>query len=231
MGNSWPSEMTSTVGIVGYQMGNITSLVNAFTAIGVPVFVAETPGQLETATHLVLPGVGAFPTGMEHLQALGVVPVLRRLVMEEQRPLLGVCLGMQLLASVGEEHRVCPGLGLIPGRVKRLQTDLRVPHIGWNETLSVRDNALLGPVGTSECFYYVHSFHLIPEDSHDTTMTCDYDHPFTAAVERRTIFGVQFHPEKSHAAGLTILKRFIGVSRAQTSADSVSVSSERPHCA
>jgi glutamine amidotransferase len=224
--------MKRVVGIVGYRMGNIASLLNAFSAIGVEAFVADAPAQLSEATHLVLPGVGAFPTGMEHLRALGFEPILRRLVLEEGRPLLGVCLGMQLLASVGEEHRVCEGLGLIPGRVTRLDAKgLRLPHIGWNDTVSVRDNALLGPAGATECFYYVHSFHLVPDDPQDAILTCDYGQTFIASVARRTIFGVQFHPEKSHAAGLAVLKRFTqqGALGAQASADPVPVPAERAH--
>lgn len=204
--------MTPNVGIVGYRMGNITSLHNAFTAIGVRVFVAKTPEQLEDATHIVLPGVGAFPKGMEHLRTLGFDAALRQRVLEEGRPLLGVCLGMQLLASVGEEHRVCDGLGFIPGRVTRLTASgLRVPHIGWNDTVSVRENTLLGAAGSTDCFYYVHSFHLIPDDPAEILMTCDYGQAFAAAVGRNTIFGVQFHPEKSHAEGLAVLKRFAEV--------------------
>lgn len=202
--------MKPRVGIVGYRMGNITSLCNAFAAIGVDVFVAPTPAALHEATHLVLPGVGAFAKGMEQLETLGFADTLRQLALDEKRPLLGVCLGMQLLASVGEEHQVCDGLGFVPGRVTRLDApDLRVPHIGWNETVSVRDDSLLGPCGTSDCFYYVHSFHFAPDEDACVAMRCEYGQRFAAAVQQNNLWGVQFHPEKSHAGGLAVLRRFV----------------------
>ena len=222
--------MQVRVGLVGYRMGNLMSLFNAFQAIQAGVFVADTPEQLAEATHLVLPGVGAFPMGMEHLTGLGFEPVLRRLVLDQGRPLLGVCLGMQLLASTGEEHRRCQGLGFIPGRATRLNGQgVRIPHIGWNDTVSCRDNPLLGPAGATDSFYYVHSYHLVPDEASHTIMTCEHGHPFAAAVARGNIFGVQFHPEKSHAGGLAVLKRFTEVGHAQTAADSVPVPAERPH--
>lgn len=204
--------MKARVGIVGYGMGNIGSLGNAFQALGTEVFVAKTPAALWEATHLVLPGVGAFPQGRERLRAGGFDDELRRLALDEGRPLLGVCLGMQLLASVGEEHRVCDGLGFIPGRVTRLDAPgLRVPHIGWNDTVALRDDSLLGPAGTQACLYYVHSFHFAPDDPADITLRCEYGQPFAAGVRRGAVFGAQFHPEKSHADGLAFLRRFVEV--------------------
>lgn len=201
------------VGIVNYGMGNLMSLSNAFSAIGEDVFVAQAPQELLEATHIVLPGVGAFPKGMEQLRQLRFDETLRRLVLTEHRPLLGICLGMQLLASAGEEHRLTNGLGFLSGRVVRLQApDLRIPHIGWNDTFSLRDNPLLGPSGTTEIFYYIHSYHFIPENPADATMRCEYGQTFAAAVQQDNLFGVQFHPEKSHAGGLKILKRFTEVS-------------------
>lgn len=220
--------MKPKVGIVDYRMGNIASLRNAFLAIEADVFVAQTPDQLLDATHIVLPGVGAFPKGMENLRMLGFEAALRRLVLAERWPFLGVCLGMQLLASLGEEHRICEGLGLIPGRVTLLQApSLRIPHVGWNDTVSLRDNTLLGASGKIECFYYVHSFHLIPEDPADAAMSCMYGQTFAAGVQRDNIFGVQFHPEKSHARGLAVLKRFTEVSVVKETSDTVPVPAER----
>jgi glutamine amidotransferase len=220
--------MKTTVGIVGYGMGNIMSLCNAVRAVEADVFVAECPHELDQATHLILPGVGAFPKGMEQLRALGFDAELRRLVLGQQRPLLGVCLGMQLLASWGEEHRECEGLGFVPGRVTHLQADgLRIPHVGWNDTVSTLDNRLFGRQGTQTCFYYVHSYHLIPDNPTDASMTCDYGQAIVAAVERGNIFGVQFHPEKSHIDGLQILKQFIEVPVVETPLDSMPVFAER----
>ncbi len=201
--------MKPRVGIVGYGMGNITSLRNAFVNIGVDVFVAKTPPQLGDATHIVLPGVGAFPRGMEQLRTLGFEAELRRLVLAEQRPCLGICLGMQLLASTGEEHRLCDGLGFIQGQVKLLTAPgLRIPHIGWNDTYAKRDGLLSEADGKTACFYYVHSYHLIPDDPATVVMTCSYGQEFVAGVRSGNIFGVQFHPEKSHSTGLSVLRRF-----------------------
>lgn len=202
---------TARVGIVGYGMGNIASLRNAFEAVGVSCFVAQTPAALAEASHLVLPGVGAFPRGMARLRSLGFDEAIDRLVRDEGRPLLGICLGMQLLASEGEEHELTRGLGLIPGRVVRLSTPgLRVPHVGWNETRLLRESRLLDPAGDNSCFYYVHSYHLQPERGEDATLGCVYGERFVAAVERESVMGVQFHPEKSHGAGLALLRRFAG---------------------
>lgn len=190
-------------------MGNIASLHNAFAKVGADVCVAATPAALEPATHIVLPGVGAFPKGMHQLRSLGFEDAVRRLV-GQGRLLLGVCLGMQLLATEGEEHELTPGLNLIPGRVVRFNAPgLRVPHIGWNDTVSRRASSLLGNAGAQACHYYVHSYYLAAAETTDVALTCDYGGEFASGVERGNVMGVQFHPEKSHAAGLNLLKRFV----------------------
>jgi glutamine amidotransferase len=200
------------VGIVAYGMGNVASLRNALNAIGADVLMAARPEQLREATHIILPGVGAFPTGMERLRGLGFEAELTPLVLEEKRPFLGICLGMQLLASTGEEHRLSRGLGFVPGRALALDSaGLRLPHIGWNDTRVVRENALMRAGPEPGCFYYVHGYQLIPDDPGDVVLACDYGRPFAAAIERGRIFGVQFHPEKSHASGLELLRRFVAV--------------------
>ena len=202
--------MATRVGIVGYRMGNIMSLRNALASIGVESFVAETPDALEPATHIILPGVGAFPTAMANLRTLGFESTLLRLARQEHRPLLGICLGMQILATVGEEHEECRGLDLVPGRVTLLRPNgLRVPHIGWNDTVASVDSALSGPAGTTSCYYFVHSYHLVPVRDADTILTCDYGGRFVAGVRNENVWGVQFHPEKSHRAGVALLKRFV----------------------
>jgi glutamine amidotransferase len=203
--------MAPRVGIVGYRMGNIMSLTNALGAVGADAFVAGRPEELEAATHAILPGVGAFPRAMHNLRELGFLPALRRWA-SEKRPLLGVCLGMQLLGSVGEEHQPCEGLGLVPGRVVRLDPPgLRVPHVGWNDTVTARDDRLFGAAGSVGCFYYVHSYHLVPEREDDVVGSCDYGGRVVAAVARENVWGVQFHPEKSHRHGLELLRRFTQV--------------------
>jgi glutamine amidotransferase len=200
--------MDPVVMVVGYRMGNITSLLNAFAAVGVDARVAERPEQIKRGSHLVLPGVGAFAKGMGNLRAFGFEPEVRKWV-EEGKPLLGVCVGMQLLATVGEEHGLTDGLGFVPGRAGVLRTaGLRLPHIGWNDTTAVRESALLGPAGTVEFFYYVHSFRLEPDDPSTVILRTTYGEEFAAGVQRDNVLGLQFHPEKSHAAGLAMLRRF-----------------------
>ena len=204
--------MKAKVGIVAYGMGNVASLRNALNAIGADVLMATRPEQLREATHIILPGVGAFPTGMERLRALGFEAELAPLVLEEKRALLGICLGMQLLASTGEEHRPSRGLGFVPGRAVALDSaGLRLPHIGWNDTRIARESALVRNGSEPGCFYYVHGYQLMPDDPADVVLTCEYGRPFAAGIERGRIFGVQFHPEKSHADGLELLRNFVAV--------------------
>lgn len=200
--------MDPIVMIVGYKMGNVTSLLNAFAAIGVDARLAVRPDEIAQGSHLVLPGVGAFARGMANLKGLGFEPVVRRWV-SDGKPLLGVCVGMQLLASVGEEHGITEGLGFVPGRATVLRTHgLRLPHVGWNDTWAVRESPLLGPTGALDFFYYVHSFHLVPDEASTVVLRCSYGEDFAAGVQLGNVLGLQFHPEKSHAAGLAMLRRF-----------------------
>lgn len=201
--------MTASVAILGYGMGNVTSLLNAFSAIGADVRITASVDEIGRSSHLVIPGVGAFRKGMEKLAEAGLIETIHQWAMDG-RPLLGVCLGMQLLATVGEEHGVTAGLGLIDGSTTLLRTDgLRIPHIGWNDAASTRDSGLLGPAGETRAFYFVHSFHLAATRPEDVSGVTEYGQPFAAAVERDNVCGVQFHPEKSHASGLEVLRRFI----------------------
>jgi len=201
------------VGIIGYRMGNIMSLVNAFKAIDALPYIAETPAALEEAHCLILPGVGAFWAGMEQLRVLGFLEAIDKLVTRQGRPLLGICLGMQLLGSVGEEFRITDGLGLIPGRITRLLSPgLPLPHVGWNDVRGGHDSGLLAQ-GQKEAFYFVHSYHLVPENPEHVIMTSDYGQEFACGVRRDNIMGVQFHPEKSHKAGLKLLRNFLEVSK------------------
>ena len=203
--------MKPRIGIVGYRMGNITSLRNALVAIGADAFIAAGPEELREATHLVLPGVGAFPKGMEQLHTLGFTPELRRLVLDEHRPLLGICLGMQLLASRSTEFGEHEGLGLIPGSVDYLATDstLRIPHVGWNDVAVRRADPIVADLGPEPTFYFVHSFEFHPSDPDAVTAVTDYGRDVTACVGSGRVFGVQFHPEKSGDDGLTLLRSFV----------------------
>ena len=200
------------IGIVGYGMGNVQSVINALDHIGAPNAVAETPGELAGADKILLPGVGAFRRAMEKLGETGFASALREAA-ADGTPILGICLGMQLLATMGTEFGEAPGLGLVPGRVERIAAaneSLRLPHMGWNDLELRRDDPLLAgldPDGDTAC-YFVHSFHLVPEDDAAVSATCDYGGPVTATVSAGAVFGAQFHPEKSQAVGLAILANF-----------------------
>lgn len=190
------------------------SVGNALAAAGGEVMMATAPEQLDGVSHVVLPGVGSFPAGMERLQRGGWVRWLRQLP-RSGTSLLGICLGMQLLADTGSEHASTEGLGLIPGTVEPLQpTDprIRIPHIGWNDVHVARDGTPLGSTSSGpDAFYFVHSFAFVPSDPRDAVATTDHGGPFVSAVARDNVLGVQFHPEKSQRAGLELLRSFLAL--------------------
>lgn len=200
------------VGIVNYGMGNLASVRRAFEDLGAQPFVAAHPAALFDADRLVLPGVGAFGEGMERLESGGWAEALRRLALEDGRPLLGICLGMQMLASVGEEGGERVGLGLVGGRVRRLDAlgcRLRIPHVGWNELSFEPDEPLLRHIPPQSDFYFVHSFAFEPAEPGTVAGRTDYGVPVVAAVRKGCVFGTQFHPEKSSRAGRQLLRNFL----------------------
>jgi imidazole glycerol-phosphate synthase subunit HisH len=201
--------MSASVAIVDYRMGNLRSVANAFLAVGAKPTIVQRPDELDGATHLVIPGVGAFADGMKNLHEAGWVETVRTLVSHGDIRLLGICLGMQLLAEIGTEHGHHEGLGLIAGTVHRLDAagGVRVPHIGWNDVEVVRGHNLFEDVKSGATFYFLHSY-AFDETVGDATAYCTHGQRFAAAVERENVFGVQFHPEKSQAAGLAVLARF-----------------------
>ena len=202
---------TVRVGIVDYGMGNLTSVNNALQALDIRSDILHTPRDLQRVSHIILPGVGAFGEAMRNLNNGEWVGPLNAAVLEQGKPLLGICLGLQLLATASEEFGEHQGLSWIPGRVVRLKpesSDLRVPHIGWNDVTQRVDSPLYSEVPDHADFYFVHSFHLVPDDTFHLTGVCEYGVTVTASVERGHIFATQFHPEKSGRAGLQILLNF-----------------------
>ncbi|MSU75846.1 MAG: imidazole glycerol phosphate synthase subunit HisH, partial [Candidatus Magasanikbacteria bacterium] len=160
------------------------------------------------------PGVGAFTAGMSNIRAYQLEKLLVEMALEKKVPFLGICLGMQLLASTGFEGGETPGLGWIPGEVRRLEPKLayeRVPHVGWNEVLPVRELALLADIAPNTDFYFVHSFHFVCANAAHLAATTPYAGGFTSVVERENIWGVQFHPEKSQRPGFKVLKNFLAL--------------------
>ncbi len=208
------------IGIVDYHMGNLASVINAFAKMGAKTEVESDPDRLSGYDKLILPGVGAFGDAMGHLSANGMGEAIRE-YSKSGKPLLGICLGMQLLFESSEEFGVHEGLGLIPGRVvafdeKKFDHPLKVPHMGWNELFQV--NGEQG-AGSSELFtglpeefylYFVHSYHAICDDKYAIGKTF-YGYEFVSAVQNENIYGIQPHPEKSHSNGLKIIENFINL--------------------
>jgi glutamine amidotransferase len=211
--------MSAVVTIVDYGSGNLLSVARAFERCGAAVTVSSDPASIEKAERLVLPGVGAFADGIAGLRSRGLVePVLSHA--GSGRPLLGICLGMQMLAGASEEFGLHDGLGLVPGRVVRVPSQsttgerLKIPHIGWSELVPAPNaewrGSMLDDTPPNKAIYLVHSFHLVPDDPRDLLAQCLYGgHALTAAVRRNAVMGCQFHPEKSAEAGLRILARFL----------------------
>jgi imidazole glycerol-phosphate synthase subunit HisH len=203
------------VAIINYGLGNLGSVRRALTDLGADVVVAEHPIALFDANRIVLPGVGAFGEGMARLRAGGWVDALRYQVVEAGKPLLGICLGMQMLATASEENGVSDGLGLIPGRVRRLDElgcSLRIPHVGWNEVrFDQRRASLFDEIPQATDFYFVHSYALVADDAESVCATTTYGSELIAAVQKGHVFGTQFHPEKSSKAGRQILRNFLDV--------------------
>lgn len=204
------------IALIDYGMSNLRSVANAFAAIGSPVVVVDSPEALANADAIVLPGVGAFADGMRNLRLRGFEEALEEEVRRNGKPFLGLCVGMQVLASTGTEHGVTPGLGWIPGLCERLTPDggLRVPHIGWNDVRPLRDDGLFRGLAESEAFYFVHSYVLRPEDESVVSGVTEYGTEFAATVSAGNIHATQFHPEKSHRAGLALLANFANIARA-----------------
>ena len=200
------------VAIVDYGVGNLFSLECSLNAIGAEVTVTADPEVLRSADQILLPGVGAFGDAAEKLRSTGLDAVLKDLA-AEGKPLLGICLGMQLLFEKGYEYGEHEGLGLIKGSVVPMEgvipAELKIPHIGWNALKFTKESPLFSQIREGDCVYFVHSYYAANCEA-DVIATAEYGAELTAAVARGNVFGCQFHPEKSGKVGLAILKAFIG---------------------
>jgi glutamine amidotransferase len=197
--------------IIDYGMGNLDSMARAVEKCGATPVIGRDADALAGADKAILPGVGAFPHAMRNLQERGLVEPLRAFA--RGKPLLGVCLGMQLLATRGSEIEAIDGLGLIDGTVERLAAPepLRVPHVGWNDVEHAADDPLFAGIPPGKDFYFVHSFQFVCADPADRVATTSYGGAVTAAVRRGLLHGVQFHPEKSQQWGLRLLNNFLAM--------------------
>lgn len=203
------------VGIINYGMGNLRSVENACRHLGAEVRVLASPSELDGVSHVILPGVGAFGDGMRNLRQRGWVDPVRQLL-RQQRPFLGICLGMQLLAEKGREFGEHEGLGWIEGTVEQLQNTagmpgFRLPHIGWNGVELRPGSALAAVLPSRPCFYFVHSYVLVPRTDDAVVGWCEHGSRFPALLHHGTVLAAQFHPEKSQRHGLAVLKFFLGM--------------------
>ena len=196
----------SYIAIVDYGAGNLMSVHNSLDFLGYENKIADTPEVIERAAGVILPGVGAFPDAMDALHASGLTDAV--LQAAKEKPFLGICLGMQMLFEESDEVRPCKGLGLLPGRIERIQTGLKLPQIGWNALDILRPNVMTAGVQQGDYVYFVHSFMAVPAEEGDLAAGTDYGARVPAMVARGNLFGCQLHPEKSGKVGLTMLQNF-----------------------
>tara|TARA_B110000438_G_C15806446_1_gene647610 strand:+ start:1002 stop:1631 length:630 start_codon:yes stop_codon:yes gene_type:complete len=205
--------MKKSIGIIDFGINNIKSLQKAFNKVEVKAEVVESYKKLQNFSHIVLPGVGSFDTGIENLKEMGFIEEIHKLV-QKGNFILGICLGMQLLFEESKESlNNTPGLSLAKGKCEKLKIinnyEIRVPHIGWNSLkIKKKDVKLLKNIKDNSDFYFVHSYYVVPENSDNITAVCNHGVEFAAVYESNNIFGVQFHPEKCLKNGLNILKQF-----------------------
>lgn len=195
--------------VINLKIGNVASVTRSLQRLGFSCEATDDHWALKKAEKIILPGVGSFKEAMQRLRSSGLSDILKERVLKEKVPLLGICLGMQLLASSGEEGGSSEGLGIIKGRVvyhRAKQLGLRLPHIGWND-VTAEGEGIFSAIPQGSCFYFVHSYEMLPEEAVSLAHS-NYGVDFTAAVRKENIWGVQFHPEKSQEHGLRLLKNF-----------------------
>lgn len=197
------------IALIDHGVGNLRSVQKALTAVGADVDLTNDPRRVQEAEKLVLPGVGAFADAMEGLKRRGLEEPLLDAV-QENKPLLGICVGMQMLFEGSKEHGEHPGLGLLPGRVVRFSgQDLTIPHTGWNQIQPRRESQLLVGILAGSYAYFNHAFYCAPDREEDVLATTEYGLHYASIVQRGKLYGVQFHPEKSQHIGLAILRNFV----------------------
>ncbi len=201
-----------TISILDYHMGNIQSVVRKVQRLGHACMVINSPEEVLKAEKLILPGVGHFGKAMEQLEQLNLVEALNQAVLEKKTPILGICLGMQLMAKSSEEGNV-KGLGWFDADIVRFKVSdtlrFKVPHTGWNQVQQKKKSALMEGIQENAEFYFVHAYHIQLNDENDALHETLYETSFVSAIEKENIFGVQYHPEKSHDSGLQLIKNFI----------------------
>ena len=195
------------IAIIDYGAGNLKSVQHALTRLGMPCRITNDPEKLYEADALILPGVGAFKDAMDELERLGLTEAIKDNV-RRGKPILGICLGMQLFYEKSHEHGEWEGLGLLEGEVVRFRHDLKVPHMGWNNLLKGAESDFAPWITPDDYVYFVHSYYVVPKNREEVLYWTDYGVRFPAVVKRNHIFGMQFHPEKSGETGMKLLKNF-----------------------
>jgi glutamine amidotransferase len=204
--------MNNQITICDFGMGNLGSIHNMFKYIGVASIITSNPQEIESAARLVFAGVGAFDRGMENIQKSSLLDIIQHKVHQQKTPILGICLGMQLMTEKSEEGER-PGLGWFKARTVRFKFDsmqpvLKVPHMGWNTVNKMKANPLTVDLENQARFYFVHSYHVLCDDPGDVLLSTTYGYEFPSAIQKENIHGVQFHPEKSHKYGMHFLRKF-----------------------
>ena len=200
------------IAVVDYGVNNSNSVIRMIQKVGGVAYKAKNIHEIKNAQKLIIPGVGSFDEGMKNLSQLGIIDLLKEMIGKNEIPVLGICLGMQLLCNASEEGTL-HGLGLVPAKVKKLKSEFegtfKVPHMGWNSIEVIRKNRLFDPDLGEKRFYFVHSYYVEPESDDICSARAYYGLDFCAAFEHKNIYGVQFHPEKSHRFGMSLLRNFV----------------------
>ena len=200
------------IAVVDYGVNNSNSVIRMIQKVGGAAFKTKNIHEIKNAQKLIIPGVGSFDEGMKNLSQLGMIDLLKEMIEKQEIPVLGICLGMQLLCHSSEEGTAC-GLGLVPANVKKLKSELegtfKVPHMGWNTVKVIRKNRLFDQDISERRFYFVHSYYVEPESEDICSAKANYGLDFCAAFEHKNIYGVQFHPEKSHRFGMSLIRNFV----------------------
>lgn len=202
----------SKIVIIDYNSGNIDSVKSAVNYHGFDCEISQKYIDIKNANKIILPGQGSFSTGMQNIIQYGLYDLIRNKALNENIPILGICLGMQILATKGFENGEQKGLDLIPGVVKKMNINkFKLPHIGWNNVNILNQNPILENIKQNTDFYFVHSYEYLCENPNNVLLTTEYEKTFTSGVFNKNIYGLQFHPEKSLTAGLTIIKNFLSI--------------------